>query len=59
MMTEAKAGFRAFHFKPNGSREVDFFAVRRGLAEGKTWDEAFLKSFGVDDASCREDGGKK
>ncbi len=51
MMTEAKAGFRAFHFQPGDKREVDFYAVRRGLAEGRTWDEAFFAELGVDDAS--------
>jgi 6-oxo-cyclohex-1-ene-carbonyl-CoA hydrolase len=50
MMTEAKAGFRAFHFKPGGARELDFFAVRRALAAGRTWDDAFLRELGVDDS---------
>ncbi len=54
MMTEAKAGFRAFHFKPGGKRELDFYALRRGLASGKTWNEEFLRELGVDDASCVE-----
>ncbi len=51
MMTEAKAGFRAFHYKPKGAREIDFYALRRAIAEGRTWDEDLLRSFGVDDAS--------
>jgi 6-oxo-cyclohex-1-ene-carbonyl-CoA hydrolase len=59
MMTEAKAGFRAFHFKPGGKREVDFYAVRRGLASGKAWNEEFFRELGVDDASCREPEGTK
>jgi 6-oxo-cyclohex-1-ene-carbonyl-CoA hydrolase len=50
MMTEGKAGFRAFHYKPGGARELDFAAVRRGLANGRTWDDGFLKELGVDDA---------
>ena len=57
MMTEARMGFRAFHFKPGGAREIDFFALRRALASGRTWDEELLRDFGVDDASCRERGG--
>ncbi|MBZ0120176.1 MAG: 6-oxocyclohex-1-ene-1-carbonyl-CoA hydratase [Sandaracinaceae bacterium] len=52
MMTEAKAGFRAFHFKPNGEREVDFTALRRALASGGTWNEELFAELGVDDASC-------
>lgn len=37
MMTEAKAGFRAF--ESGGSREVDFITLRRKLAEGEVWGE--------------------
>jgi 6-oxo-cyclohex-1-ene-carbonyl-CoA hydrolase len=55
MMTEGKAGFRAFHYKPGGKRELDFFALRRGLAEGKTWDQLFVEH-GIDDASCHLEG---
>jgi 6-oxo-cyclohex-1-ene-carbonyl-CoA hydrolase len=50
MMTEAKAGFRAFHYKPGGSRELDFHAVRRALAAGRTWDDGLLRELGVDDS---------
>lgn len=35
MMTEAKSGFRAF--EAGAGREVDFIALRRGLAEGRQW----------------------
>lgn len=42
MATEARAGFRAFHEKPGGRREVDFPALRRSLAEGRPWDDGFL-----------------
>ena len=52
MMTEAKAGFRAFHYKPNDKREVDFHAVRRALASGRGWDESLFRDLGVDDESC-------
>lgn len=51
MMTEAKVGFRTFHFKPKGEREPDFFAIRRALASGRTWDEPMLRELGVDDES--------
>jgi len=39
MMTEGRAGFRAFHFGPRDRREVDFLLLRRRLAEGRTWDD--------------------
>jgi 6-oxo-cyclohex-1-ene-carbonyl-CoA hydrolase len=55
MMTEARAGFRAFHFKPGGKRELDFHAIRRALAEGRGWDE-ILRAHGVDDAACAAKG---
>jgi len=43
MMTEARAGFRAFHHGTRESgREVDFVALRQRLARGETWtDELF------------------
>jgi 6-oxocyclohex-1-ene-carbonyl-CoA hydrolase len=41
MMTEAKAGFRAFH-RGEKDREVDFVALRQRLARGETWDDAML-----------------
>ncbi|MFH1279014.1 MAG: 6-oxocyclohex-1-ene-1-carbonyl-CoA hydratase [Candidatus Eisenbacteria bacterium] len=42
MMTEAKAGFRAFNEGPKGNREVDFVKLRRMLAEGHPWDEELV-----------------
>jgi 6-oxo-cyclohex-1-ene-carbonyl-CoA hydrolase len=39
MMTEARAGFRAFNEGPAGQREVDFAELRRRLARGEGWDE--------------------
>ncbi|MBI2259396.1 MAG: 6-oxocyclohex-1-ene-1-carbonyl-CoA hydratase [Flavobacteriia bacterium] len=39
MMTEAKAGFRAFNFGPKNNREVDFVKLRQLLAEGHEWNE--------------------
>ncbi|MFQ6610375.1 MAG: 6-oxocyclohex-1-ene-1-carbonyl-CoA hydratase [Fidelibacterota bacterium] len=42
MMTEAKAGFRAFNEGPKGNREVDFIKLRQMLAEGHPWDDDML-----------------
>ena len=39
MMTEARAGFRAFNEGPKDRREVDFIELRRRLAMGAAWDE--------------------
>lgn len=39
MMTEAKAGFRAFNYGPKDNREVDFILLRQLLAQGKEWNE--------------------
>lgn len=42
MMTEAKAGFRAFNEGPKDNREVDFITLRKMLAEGHPWDDDLL-----------------
>ena len=42
MMTEANAGFRAFHYGTRDQREVDFIRLRRRLAEGARWNEALV-----------------
>lgn len=39
MMTEAKAGFRAFNDGPKENREVDFIKLRQLLANGYEWNE--------------------
>ena len=39
MMSEAKAGFRAFNDGPKDNREVDFIKLRQLLAEGHEWNE--------------------
>jgi 6-oxo-cyclohex-1-ene-carbonyl-CoA hydrolase len=45
MMTEARAGFRAFHEgNREVGREVDFVELRRRLAAGETWGEDLLKA---------------
>ncbi|MEJ2216237.1 MAG: 6-oxocyclohex-1-ene-1-carbonyl-CoA hydratase [Gemmatimonadota bacterium] len=44
MMTEAKAGFRAFNEGPKGHREVDFIKLRQMLAEGHPWDDELLRA---------------
>jgi 6-oxo-cyclohex-1-ene-carbonyl-CoA hydrolase len=44
MMTEAKAGFRAFNDGPPGNREIDFAELRRRLAEGACWDDDLFRA---------------
>lgn len=44
MMTEAKAGFRAFNEGPKGQREVDFIKLRQMLAEGHPWDDELIRA---------------
>ena len=39
MMTEAKAGFRAFNYGPKDNREVVFILLRQLLAQGQEWNE--------------------
>jgi len=43
MMTEANAGFRAFHDGTPDRHEVDFVLLRRRLAEGARWSEALVR----------------
>ena len=44
MMTEGRAGFRAFNEGPKGEREVDFIRLRQLLAEGHPWDDDLLRA---------------
>jgi 6-oxo-cyclohex-1-ene-carbonyl-CoA hydrolase len=44
MMTEAKAGFRAFNEGPRHNREVDFIKLRRALAQATPWTEELVES---------------
>jgi len=37
MVTEAKAGFRAFQDGAKGDREIDFAELRRAIARGERW----------------------
>lgn len=39
MLSEAKAGFRAFNEGPKDCREIDFIKLRQLLAEGHEWNE--------------------
>ena len=42
MMTEANAGFRAFHYGTKQQREVDFILLRQRLAQGAAWGEELI-----------------
>jgi 6-oxo-cyclohex-1-ene-carbonyl-CoA hydrolase len=44
MMTEGRAGFRAFNEGPRGRREVDFIHLRQLLAQGHPWDDDLLRA---------------
>jgi 6-oxo-cyclohex-1-ene-carbonyl-CoA hydrolase len=43
MMTEGRAGFRAFHEGSKECREADFLLLRRRLAEGSPWSDTLLE----------------
>jgi len=43
MMTEGRAGFRAFHEGTKACREADFLLLRRRLAEGAKWGDALTE----------------
>jgi 6-oxo-cyclohex-1-ene-carbonyl-CoA hydrolase len=43
MMTEGRAGFRAYHEGSKACREADFLRLRRRLAEGASWDESLTE----------------
>jgi 6-oxo-cyclohex-1-ene-carbonyl-CoA hydrolase len=44
MMTEARAGFRAFNEPAGGEREIDFIGLRQALAAGKSWTRELTES---------------
>lgn len=61
MMTEAKAGFRAFNEgKTKDEREVDFVKLRQLLAQGRPWDQSLESEIRVGGGSgCCSIGSKK
>lgn len=44
MMSEGKAGFRAFNDGPKNDREINFIKLRQLLAEGKEWNDDMHKA---------------
>ncbi len=44
MMTEGRAGFRAFNEGPKEQREVDFIKLRQLLAAGHPWNEDLMRA---------------
>jgi 6-oxo-cyclohex-1-ene-carbonyl-CoA hydrolase len=43
MMTEGRAGFRAFNEGTKDDREVDFIALRQAIARGEGWSDALTE----------------
>ena len=43
MLTEANAGFRAFHYGTKTQREADFVKLRQHLASGGRWSEKLIR----------------
>ena len=43
MMTEGRAGFRAFHYGSKEQREVDFILLRQRLAQGVPWSDDLME----------------
>jgi 6-oxocyclohex-1-ene-carbonyl-CoA hydrolase len=52
MMTEANAGFRAFHYGSKEEREVDFIRLRQRLAAGARWSEELIREVAPRVAGC-------
>lgn len=44
MMTEARAGFRAFNEGTKEDREIDFVGLRQALAKATPWTPALTES---------------
>ncbi|MFQ5754011.1 MAG: 6-oxocyclohex-1-ene-1-carbonyl-CoA hydratase, partial [bacterium] len=44
MLTEGKAGFRAFNEGIKGQREVNFIKLRQLLARGKKWSDELVEA---------------
>ena len=55
MMTEGRAGFRAFNEAVGRDREIDFIALRRALARGESWTPELTESL-LPAARARTDG---
>ncbi len=53
MMTEGRAGFRAFNEGPKDRREVDFVRLRQLLAQGHPWDDELLRAISP---QCQSEG---
>lgn len=53
MVTEASAGFPAFHLGERGEREIDFVRLRRLYAEGRRFDERLVREVLPDSARRR------
>jgi 6-oxo-cyclohex-1-ene-carbonyl-CoA hydrolase len=43
MMTEGRAGFRAFNEGTKDDREIDFLELRRAIAQGEGWSDALTE----------------
>ncbi len=56
MMTEANAGFRAFHHGTKQQREVDFIRLRQRLAEGARWGDELIEEIAPWVADARQGG---
>ena len=56
MMTEGRAGFRAFNEGPRNHREVDFIKLRQMLAEGHPWDDEMLHAISPQYRTLQEQG---
>ncbi len=59
MMTEGRAGFRAFHFGARGDREVDFVELRRAIARGEPWSDELVERVQPASARRTDPGGEK
>lgn len=56
MMTEGRAGFRAFNEGPKNRREVDFIKLRQLLAEGHPWDDELVRAISPQYQSLQAQG---
>lgn len=57
MMTEGRAGFRAFHEGSRACREPDFLLLRQRLAEGSVWGDALTDAV-LEKAHARPEGSR-